>query len=282
VTTLITAFNTATGQTLSRNSLGRFVITLGASGTLDLATTTNAIWSVLGFLGSSNLSGTAFTADERRYSTGEWLLVDMGTPQQANFAALIPPAEESFTASAATIKLQANNVLDWTSPPVDAAMSVDSKGAFYSVPDTTAAYRYWRILIDDIKNDAIAVAVAYIGDGVIPTSTNISSGFSRNYEDQSVVMQSENGQLFVDRRPRRLNLSTVQVQMLQGTDLVELEQLVFDLGVGRPFFLVIDPSVAVSNSLSEMTHYVFVDQPPSFQHIFRGYYNLNISLKESI
>lgn len=281
--TLITHFNTVTSTTLSRSATGRFVITLGGSGTLNLSSTSNAVWSTLGFLGSSDLTSTAFTADERRYNTSEWIKADLGVPQIAHFACLIPPAGEAFSAPTATITLQGNNVDDWVSPEVSEAMEVSSAGAFVA-PSTTAtnACRYWRIKISDVKNSAISAAVAYIGDAVITSNTNVSTGFSRNNIDQSIRQYSEGGQLYVDRRPRLTSLSSVGVMYLTGQELIDMEQLVYDLGVGRPFFLCVDPQNQVSTTLSQMSHYVEVDGEVTFSHVLASYYNLSFNLREVI
>lgn len=280
VAALITAFNTATSTTLSRNSLGRFVITLGGAGTLNLATTTDSIWSTLGFLGTSDLSGTAFTADERRYNTSEWIKVDLGIPQVAQFSCLIPPSETVFSSPTAAIYLQGDNVDDWTSPAVNLPMEVSSVGAFVAPDITTQPCRYWRIQIVDVKNSSISAAVAYIGDAVISSNTNVATGFTRTRTDQSQRLYSEGGQLYVNRKPRLLTISGSGVQFLKGQDLIDMEQLIFDLGTGRPFFLCLDPTKAVSTSLGQMTHYVEVDGEASLSHVLNSYYNLSLNFRE--
>ena len=278
--TLITAFDTETSEALTRNALGRFVITLGGSGTLNLATTTNAIWDVLGYLGTDDLTATAFTADERRYSTGEWLKVDMGIAQMADFASLIAAANTAFSAPTAVIKLQGNNLDMWDAPPIDLTMEVSSEGAYIAPPSTTQPCRFWRMFVKDRTNNAISVAVAYIGSATILTDTNIAVGFSRQREDQSQRMFSEAGQLYVDRRPKVMSLSSMNVQFLKADELVEIEQLFYDLGNNVPFFLCVDPTKAVSSSLAQMTHYVAVTSEFSLQHVLNSYYNLSFSLRE--
>ena len=174
VTSLITAFNTATGQTLSRNSLGRFVITLGSSGTVNFTSNTSAIWDTLGFFRVADETGTIFTADERRYNNGEWIKVDLGFPQSLDFSSIIAPSGEIFSASTAEIRLQGNNVDEWTSPQVNELMEVSGAGAFIAPQTTLTTCRYWRIRIKDYKNPSISVAVAYMGTGFITINTNLS------------------------------------------------------------------------------------------------------------
>ena len=279
VTTLITAFNSATGKTLTRNALGRFVITSGGSCTLRLSNQTNAIWDVLGYLATTDQVGTAFTADERRYSTNEWIKTDLGLPQTPNFAAIIPPANTIFSAPLAEIRLQGNNLDTWDAPPVDSLMEVSDQGAFIA-PNDLQPCRFWRIVIIDPTNSAISAAVAYIGTAEIPENTNISVGFSRNRTDQSITMFSESGALYVDRRPKVTSISSVNIMLARSSDLESLEQLAYDIGVERPFFLVIDPSKAVSSSLAKMTHYVYMTSPFQAQHVLRDYYNVSLELRE--
>lgn len=278
--TLITHFNSVTSTTLSRNSNGRFVITLGGSGTLNLSSTTNAVWSTLGFLTSSDLTSTAFTADERRYNTSEWIKADLGQPQIADFGALIPPANEAFSCSNATIKLQGNNVDVWTAPQVDETMTVSSNGAFVAPSAALEPCRYWRILISDVTNNNITAAVAWISNSVVNTNTNLAVGFTRNRSDQSIRSFSESGQLYTDRRPRVLSIQGTSVQYLKDQELIDMEQLAYDLGTGRPFFIVIDPSLTVSTTLDQMTHYVEQDSDVQFAHVLNSYYNFSFSLRE--
>lgn len=281
VATLITHFNSVTSQTLSRNSNGRFVITLGGSGTFNFSSTTNAAWTTLGFLSTTNATGTVATADERRYSTSEWIKVDLGVPQLAQFAALIPPANTVFSAPEATITLQGNNVDVWDSPQFSEAMEVSSEGAFLAPDVSSTDYcRYWRIKIVDVKNSAISASVAYIGDSVINTNTNVATGFTKGMADPSARLFSESGKLYSDRRPKFFSLSSLSVQLLKGQELLDMEQLVYDLGTGRPFFICIDPGTGVSLSLAKMTHYVELDAEVQFSHVLNSYYNCSFSLRE--
>lgn len=280
--TLITHFNTITSTTLSRNANGRFVITLGGAGTFNFSSTTNAVWGTLGFLSTTDAAGTVATADERRYSTSEWIKVDLGLAQVAHFAALIPPANTAFSCPQATITLQGNNVDDWTSPQFSTAMEVSDSGAFLA-PDTditTYACRYWRIKIVDVTNSSITASVAYIGDSTINTNTNLATGFSKSMVDASIRLSSESGQLYVDRRSRSFALSSLTVQLLKDQELIDMEQLVYDLGTGRPFFICIDPGENVSTTLAKMTHYVEVGAEVQFSHVLNSYYNLSFSLRE--
>jgi hypothetical protein len=278
--TLITHFNSVTSKTLSRDSQGKFSIALGSGGTLDLASTTDAVWATLGYLTTTTLSGTTFQADEARYHTSEWIKVDMGTAQVVTFAALIPAANTVFSMDNATIKLQGNNIDEWTAPPVDSSFTeIGDKGAFIA-PDDLQACRFWRIKIVDKTNSDVKAAVAYIGDHVELNDTNIAIGFNRIREDQSQRLYSESGAMYLDRRPKVMSISGLEIKFLKETELANIDQLFYDVGFENPFFLCIDPDNAVSTNLSEMTHYVQVISGVQIRHVLRGMYDMSFDLRE--
>ena len=253
-----------------------------SSKTVNISNQTNAIWFTLGFLGTSDRSGAAIIADERRYNTGAWIKIDLGFPQNVDFSALLAPANEVFACNTATIKIQGNNLDTWNvTLPVDEEFEVSGEGAFFA-GDVAQPCRFWRIFIDDRTNNDIKAAVAFMGSSVIPQNTNIATGFTRSREDTSIKLVSENGTFYIDRRPKVLSLSSISVQLLKDDDLMEIEQLFYDLGIEKPFFLCIDPKKQVSLKLSQMTHYLAVTSPLDLQHVLRGYYNLSIQLREVI
>lgn len=279
---LITAFNTATsaaGATLSIGDGARFNINFGVSKTLNISNQVNAAWEMLGFLGTLDRTGSGLSADERRFNTGFWVKVDLKMPQLVDFAALIGPAGESFSCNTATVKLQGNNLDLWETPAVEMNFEVSQEGAFFA-GDVSQPCRFWRIFVNDVKNDAAQIAVAWMGSAVICSNTNIATGFTRSREDTSIKLVSESGTFYIDRRPKVLSLSSMSVQFLRAEELLEMEQLFYDLGVEKPFFLCIDPKKQVSSNLAQMTHYVAATNALQLQHVLRDYYNLSIELRE--
>lgn len=260
-----------TGFSLTSNSTDK---------TFNFSNQTDAIWSTLGFLKTLDETKMSVTADEIRFNSGVWIKVDLGMPQNMDFAALLPVANEAFSCNTAMIKMQGNNIDYWLDDiPVNLDFEVSDEGAFFS-GNPSQPCRYWRIFIDDTTNDAIEIAVAFMGSAVICNNTNIATGFIRTREDTSIKLVSENGTLYIDRRPKVLSLSSVSVQFLRADELLEMEQLFYDLGVEKPFFLCIDPSKQVSSKLAQMTHYVSATNPLQLQHVIRDYYNLSIELRE--
>lgn len=259
----------------------RFALNLGTSKTLKLSNQTDAAWEMLGYMGIGDRTGTFISADERRYRTEVIIKVDLGLPQLVDFGAMLAPAGEVFKCNTATIKMQGNNIDQWDAMPVDLEFEVSGEGAFFSETPSQPC-RFWRIVIEDLTNDAIEIAQIFIGSAVICSNTNIATGFTRQREDTSIKLVSENGTFYIDRRPKVLSLSNMSVQFLKDDELIEMEQLFYDLGIEKPFFLCIDPKKQVSSMLSQMTHYVAVTSPLQLQHVLRGYYNLSVELREVV
>jgi len=277
----IEAVTSAAGITISFDDSFKFIFQKATPFTFNLSNQVNAVWDVLGLFGTTDRSGTLIRSDEQRFSTGVWFKVDLGLPQTADFSAILPGANEIFKMRTSRIRLQGNNLDTWESPPVDLDYEVSDEGAFIA-PNLAQPCRFWRIFIDDKKNRYIEANVLYLGSAVIPTNTNIAIGFNRVREDLSVKLISESGSIYVDRRPKQLSISGMGVQFLKDEELEEMEQLFYDLGVEKPFFLCMDPRKNVSLKLAQMTHYLSVTSPLQLQHVLRGYYNLSVELREVI
>ncbi len=165
-------------------------------------------------------------------------------------------------------------------------VEVGSSGCLAFLDDTsTATYRFWRIQIIDRLNylgpEGISLAYAYIGDDITMTTSNMSTGFSKELVDPTNVLQSESGALFFETRPRYLSFSNAQVQLLSGQEKRDLEQLFYELGKRTPFIVSIDPNLEVSESLEELTRFVVMVTNPTFDHVIRDYYNINFEMREA-
>ena len=261
-----------------------------SSGTriMRFSQTTSAAWDTLGYTQTADTTGSpsSFIADEARIHTSEWLKCDMGVAQEATFAALIGPIDSVFTlSSAATVKVQASNLDSWAAPPVDVTVPVGSAAMKMLDDDIGTAYRYWRIVIIDRLNplgpEGLEIGYAYLGDHKTVTLSNIATGFSKSLVDASVPLQSESGALFFESRPRYLSISGAEIQLLNGTEYDELEQLFYDLGISTPFIVSIDPGTEVSRNLTDLTRLVVMSSPPQIQHIIRDYYTIQFEMREA-
>lgn len=266
----------------------KFTITR-ASGTkiLRKSQTTNAAWDMLGYTGTNDITSAPFVADEQRNHTSEWVKCDMAIPQQATFCGIISGIDEIFTLSAtATVKCQANNIDYWVNPPVNITVPVGKISAMAFLDDDNfATYRYWKIEIIDRLNylgpKGLKFAYMYVGDHTSITLSNMATGFTKELTDPSPILQSENGALFFEKRPRYLSIQNASIQLLSGSERDDIEQLFYDLGTREPFFVAIDPGVAVTQNIEELTRFMVMTRSPTLENVIRDYYNIGFDMREA-
>lgn len=265
----------------------KFTIANSGSVTLRKSQTTNASWDMLGFVGAVDITATSFPADEQRNHTSEWVMCDLAVPQLATFCGLLSGIDSIFTLSQyATVKLQANNINLWTSPPVDITIPILKTSAMKMLDDdVTSTYRYWRVEIKDRTNylgpRGLEFAYIYVGDHISISLTNIATGFTKELTDPSTLLQSENGALFFEKRPRYLTLSNLSIQLLREDERLDIEQLFYDVGTREPMFVSIDPGVEVTKSLEELTRFMIMTRSPTLEHVLRDYYNVSFDMREA-
>lgn len=259
-----------------------------SSGTAILreSVTTDAVWDTLGFTSTTDVSGSPFVADEQRNHTSEWIKCDLGIPQLATFGGILSGIDQIFTLStSATVKVQANNIDYWASPPVDISITPGSTSAMSFLDANTNTYRFWRFEIKDRQNyrgpEGLEFAFVYIGDHTTITNTNWATGFSKELTDPSNLLQSESGALFFEKRPRYLTLNNCSIQLINAQERENIEQLFYDIGTREPMFVSIDPDVSVSLALEELTRFMVMTQPPTLEHVLRDYYNISFQMREA-
>lgn len=269
----------------------KFSIANTGSKTLTISNDTNAIWDDIGFTGSLDQTGTSFTADEQRNHTSETLLFDLGYAAEIRFFGAISKLDEVFSISTnATIKIQANNLNQWTSPPLDISLTRYDSGIYQFLESETYSdtkYRYWRFYIEDRANPlgpsgCIKISNVYIGDYLSLTTRNIVNGFTKVVADPSIRSESENGALYFDKRTKYTLLSSIGFAYIEQDDRQTLETLYDRVGLTTPFYISIDPGLNISNQLDDLTKYVIYDSAPQMDHVISSKFNYSISFREVI
>lgn len=264
----------------------KFTITHTGSATLRLSQTTDAIWEMIGFTQTSDLVGVSFEADEQRNHLYEEVIFDLGYISTVNFFALIGPLDEVFSISnSAVVKLQANNLNEWNSPPFDLTLTQNDSGYMRFLDDQTDSnYRYWRVEIKDLfnhnGNNAISIGHLYLGDYVTVTSRNVTSGFSKQINDPSTRSQSENGAIYFDRKTKYTSLNNIRLEYLSRADKDAIDEMFNYLGTTTPFYLSLDPTECITDSIHELTKYVIFDRDPIFTHIKTDTFSMSMDFRE--
>mgnify|MGYP001562448821 CR=1 FL=1 len=281
----------SSGYTVTFDSAGetyKFTITKGSSFTLQLVTTTNAIWSTIGFTGTANQSATSHVSNEQRNHTNEFLKFDLGYQAPIDFIGVVGPADAQFPLSTnATVTLQGNNIDDFTSPPFSQTLTVTTKGIFKFFDNSSDnRYRYWRFNIIDKYNTAgpagIQIGNIYMGSYITLNNTNVGKAFEYNLNDPSSSSESEAGVIYFDKRTKYRVLSSLPIFALNEADRESVEKVFKSVGKTTPFYISVDPTLLLTDLIEDFTMFgVFIDSP-SYQHIVRGLFQTNLAIRELI
>lgn len=286
-----TALNDVSSSWTCSYSTSTYKFTIDRSSgtkTLRKSQTSNAAWSLLGYLGSSDED--AGEADEARNHTSERWTVDLGTAMAVTFFACIGPKSAPFSISAtATAKLYASNVNSWASPALTVDLTVTPEGIFAFLGDDGAdtTYRYWRFEFEDKTNtvgpQGFKLGHLYLGDYVSIAGRNVTpGGWSIYEEDPSVVIESEGGALFHDLRTKYRVFNGLLIDQIPQASRLELEQMFHNVGISKPFYFTIDPLLSQTASFTEWGGYVRFMDRPEFTHVIKNYFEMSLSLREAL
>ena len=269
---------------------GTYKFTIGNSGsvTLRLSETTEAVWNTLGFVTSTDLTGTSFPANEQRNHTSEHVTFDLGYNAEMTFFAMIGPLDEVFSISGnATVTLSASNLNQWDAPPFSLSLSRTDKGIYRFLDDQSdTAYRFWRVEIVDKFNsggpEGISIGNIYLGDYTTLTTRNIEQGFNISDVDPSKTFVSESGALHFDEKTKYSNLSSIVLPFLSQTEKDDILNLYENLGTTTPFYVALDPLENTITNLYDLTKYVIFASPPTVNHIKTSTYTIGMQFRELV
>ena len=142
--------------------------------------------------------------------------------------------KHNFTSSA-TVKLQANTLDDWTTPPLDEDFIAYGNSLVCKV---TGEYDFWRIFIDDPTNTASGLEIGYVFLGEALTMPGFNRPKVLGNRSNSIAQKSTSGQLYGDRR---LNYKSAEITFPDVTETQRQEIKTFwnTVDVVQPFTLLI-------------------------------------------
>lgn len=288
IQTQLNALSTNWTVTYDSSTAYRFRVQRTSPGTLRLSQTTDAVWDTIGFTTALDLSGTSIYADSQRNHTEEYAIFDLGLRYPLTFVSLLGQIGTSFLLSnSATITIQASNVNLWDSPPLSQVISSTDKGAMRFIDDITDTnYRYWKIKIVDRTNplggNNIGISNLYIGDYQTILNRNINVGFNYSLNDRSKVVESESGVMYSDVKSKFMSIGSLNLGVLDQSDKDAMLAMFERLGITQSFFISLDPTNIITADLFELTKLVKFAESPSFQHIIRDIFTMQLSVREVI
>lgn len=285
-TAVQTAMNLVSANyTVSWSSIDRrFVISNIAGHILNLSNQTNAIWLTLGFSSIiDTANGSGHYADlQRLHYPFEFIKIDFGYFPDIGFFGLIGDSSKVLNISAmANVKIQANTVDDFTSPPINITLTRKNRGIFKFFDDASYNYRFWRITFEDNNStNEVEIGYLYLGEfGKYLDHYNAQGGVNSN-EDRATLQESESGQIYAYARPKQRNYDSIAIQAINPTDMDFTRDIFDKFGISKPFFISIDPKLEITNNLDDTTFYCKFSDAPKFTHITRNLYNTDFKIKE--
>jgi len=294
-TTLYTAIKTAlesigaSTYTISTDAttLKTKFVSDGGGGTFEIRWPLSTMGDILGFDTSTDDTGSlSYLSDQLAIHEEEWIEMDFGVPDNPQAIALTGPRNGSIKITpSATIKIQGNDSLNWSSPQDSVTLTSDDS-TIVSASTTglfSTARRFARILVTDISNSQgfIELGAIFLGDMFSPTRGAIQFGFNNAGLDRSQVTISEGGQTFTDIRPKSesFNASWFGLTIAEKEILQEFWE---DVGLSRPFFIQIDGTPAIASTVNFYTRYVKFNRPISFRAESPGNFSATTQFREEL
>jgi hypothetical protein len=257
-----------------------------SSGTkiLRLSSTSNSIWDTLGYTGS--VDQTAGVADEQRNHSKEFIEVDLGTnANEVGFFGLVaPPNMTNPISDNATVELLASNLQNWSAPARTITLQSNDFGVYGFLDDENSRYRYWRFELTDRKNingPTWDFSNIYLGTYTTLANRNVNSGFTKTWIDPSDVSQAGSGATYANIKQRYLQLNSLTINYMDQSDRKKLEQLCYDFGQHKPFWIALDP-VEECSTIDELTRYVYFNGNPTFNHFRNSVYSMAFGVRDAL
>lgn len=265
----------------------KFTLTHSGSATLRLSVSAQSTWDTLGFTSSTDMTGTTFEANEQRNHSFEFMNFDFGWQTPITFTGMVGDIASSFgLSSSALVTLEGNNIDVFTSPPFTKTLTITDKGIFtFNITDTDAAYRFWRLRIQDKYNPVgpgIEIGNIYLGDFQTLTGRNFTSGFEDKLIDPSTSSQSEAGVIFFDKRTKYTTLSGVALKFLELEDQVIIKDLFKSVGLTEPFYVSLDPLGTLTDDITDYTKFVVFTQEPNFVNVGAARFHATLNFRELV
>lgn len=289
-TAVATALNAVSSTWTCTYSTTTRSFTIGHTGsaTLRETQTASSAWDILGYTNGTDHAGTSFVADVSRNHTHESVTWDLGSAKAGDFFAAIGQINEDFTISdQATITLKANSVNSFTAPPVSITLTRTADGIFnFNDTVSSPSYRYWEFKFIDRTNtlgpEGFSISNLYIGDYDTLTSTNVATEFDKNLIDLTTKSTSAAGTNFYKQQAKRWEFTNCKIQQMTETERLVYQAFFLLAGKHTPFYFSLDPLLAVSTAINDLTKFVNFKDDPTFSNVIRDIYTMAFALEEVV
>jgi len=214
-------------------------------------------------------------------SASQWVLFDLKTTEDIDSFVVLFRANSSIKiSSGANIRLQASATTDFSMPPVDIVLDIDSDNLTAShYFENAESYRYWRLYVDDV---ASAWGYIEVSNVVISGSTVVSSvenGFSWEYVDRSKESRTDYGQKYYDTFPIVRTMG-VKFAVLDYPEVEELMNIFQRVGKTEAICMVQDPEEKVFDKDRFFVYGNIKSFKPAHKRYI--YFDVSVSIEEQL
>lgn len=260
--------------------------------TLNTSAITDSVWQTLGYNTGVDmvaiLDGATYyaVADQSRiHWPNEEIVIDFGYQAAIGFIGLIGDlSSELKVPEGAEVRFQANNIDDFTAPPVDKVLTWSKRGLFTFIDDVAdSAWRYCKLIITHPEGpDHSEIGYLYIGDYAFFIDRNISVGIGIDYVDPTIISSADDGHEYANEKTPYRMFTGLAVGLSSFANANYLKRLYHLKKKGSPFFVALDPKVQITDSVDDMTMFCRFSKVPDTRHIIHNKYELNFELKEAL
>lgn len=279
----------ASTYTVTRSNL-RFNITSNGTGgggifKLEYSDSNFTISDLIGI--TSDKSGAlTYEMDLPRIHEEEFILWDMGVASNPDAFFYIDARNSSIKISpTATIKLQANETNNFSSPSYEQDIAYDDEvlGILSDNGIADSAYRYWRLYVVDKNNPAshIQGGAVFLGNYLNPTRGRAQFPLIQEFIDNSVTIYAESGASYSDIRQKTQSFS-ISIAALQKADIEDFFIFFNDFGTGKPWFISMDSDANFSSSALRKILLVKFVSEPQYRLISPDNFTLTFRIREEL
>ncbi len=183
----------------------------------------------------------------------------------------------------ASIKLQASDDGNWTTPVVDQTITWNDQLITFYHATSLGHHRFWRLFIDDDNNpdNYLAIGNVYLGESLNFNSTGLKLGWAYQVQDDSDRVLSDGGEAWFDKKAQKARYS-FELEYMTKAERDLLEEIFFHVGQHRPFYIQLDPTNIVTSEDAEWAIYCRFTSELKFTNPFLDAYSTTLTVEEVV
>lgn len=228
----------------------------------------------------ANINDDRRTKTYRSTSNSDNIVIDFGSAESCDYFAIVDNWQNGFGVTAITI--EANATDSWGAPSFTTTATLDTTfGVSIKAFSSAQSYRYWRIVLTSTLGYC-EVSKMFLGAATSITTNGIGYGWNYRNRDLARISKNRYGQKFIDDIGTQKELSNLQFQVMDKTEMDSIFAVYDANRTVKPFFVYLDLETAsLSNNDDRYNGLYYFSSVPEFENISSGYYNTNLNLVEA-